>query len=189
MSTLVCCVVVRRREATDRTTTPYEFCTRRSASKQLWSEPFVAMPVRRQPHPCSAAMRRRQRAVWQASVAVLGLVGVAAGCTFVDRVSVSSAGTEQHGIDGVSPPALSRDGRWVAFVSHASDLVPGDTNGSDDVFVHDELTGTTERVSVASDGTQANSDSPGLLSMSADGRLVMFASGATNLAPGVGSDV
>jgi hypothetical protein len=73
----------------------------------------------------------------------------------VDRVSVSSAGTEQHGIDGVSLPAVSRDGRWVAFVSHASDLVPGDTNGSNDVFV----------------------------------RLVMFASRATNLAPGVGSDV
>lgn len=107
----------------------------------------------------------------------------------VGRVSVSSRGGEQHGFSGVSPPAISADGRWVVFESHAADLVPGDTNGANDVFVHDQLTGATERESVASDGTQANGDSQGLFSISADGRLVLFASYATNLASGVNSGV
>ncbi len=52
------------------------------------------------------------------------------------------------------PSAISADGRFVAFSSFASNLVAGDTNGTWDVFVHDRQTGTTERVSVASDGTE-----------------------------------
>jgi len=53
-------------------------------------------------------------------------------------------------------PCLSADGRYVAFESVASNLVAGDTNGMRDIFVHDRDTGVTERVSVASDGTEAN---------------------------------
>lgn len=80
-------------------------------------------------------------------------------------------------------PALSADGRFIVFSSLATDLVSGDTNGVADIFVRDRLTGTTERVSVAADGTQANQESrrPAL---SADGRYVAFYSLATNLLPG-----
>jgi Tol biopolymer transport system component len=79
--------------------------------------------------------------------------------------------------------SISDDGRYVAFASHASNLVPDDTNESEDVFVHDRTTGTTFRVSVASDGSQANgaSRSP---SLSGDGGHVAFASTADNLVPG-----
>jgi cysteine-rich repeat protein len=97
------------------------------------------------------------------------------------RVSVSSLGGQATG-SSVSP-ALSADGRFVAFSSSASNLVPGDTNGVPDVFVHDRATGTTTRVSVASDGTQAN-DRSLTAGISADGRLVVYRSAATNLVPG-----
>lgn len=78
---------------------------------------------------------------------------------------------------------LSADGRYVAFASDASDLVPGDSNGDYDAFVYDRQSGTLEMVSVASDGTQADAgvSSPVL---SSDGRYVAFASGATNLVAG-----
>lgn len=84
------------------------------------------------------------------------------------------------GDPGVS---LSADSRYVAFASDASDLVPGDSNEDYDAFVYDRQSGTLERVSVTSDGTQADAgvSSPAL---SADGRYVAFASGATNLVAG-----
>jgi hypothetical protein len=82
--------------------------------------------------------------------------------------------------DGASP-ALSADGHFVAFDS-LSALVPNDTNNASDVFVHDRQTGTTTRVSVASNGTQGNRDS-GSPAFSADGRFVAFASWASNLVP------
>ena len=72
-----------------------------------------------------------------------------------ERVSVATGGTQANG--GSYGPAISADGRYVAFVSDASNLVPGDTNDHPDVFVRDRRSGTTERVSVATDGTQANS--------------------------------
>ena len=80
-------------------------------------------------------------------------------------------------------PAISADGRFVAFSSDATNLVPGDTNGTADVFVRDRQTGTTRRVSVGPGGAQGNGDSvdPAL---SADGRFVAFESDATNLVPG-----
>jgi len=97
------------------------------------------------------------------------------------RVSVASDGTQGHSAS--DHPSISADGRYVAFESFASNLVPGDTNGKRDVFVHDRLTGQTARVSVASDGTQGNGDSI-YPSISADGRYVAFVSGASNLVPG-----
>lgn len=80
-------------------------------------------------------------------------------------------------------PAISRDGRFVAFNSTSPEIVAGDTNGDDDVFVRDLLAGTTERVSVSSLGAQANNISfdP---TLSSDGRFVCFSSDATNLVPG-----
>ena len=56
-------------------------------------------------------------------------------------------------------PSISADGRYVAFQSSASNLVPGDTNGVGDTFVYDRQTHTIERVSLASDGTQGNGSS------------------------------
>jgi Tol biopolymer transport system component len=94
------------------------------------------------------------------------------------RISVNSSSAEGNGdSDG---PALSADGRYVAFESHATNLVPGDTNGWLDVFVHDRLTGITERVSVNSSGVEANRPSD-QASISADGQFVTFESDATNL--------
>jgi Tol biopolymer transport system component len=98
-----------------------------------------------------------------------------------ERVSVDSSGVQ--GNDGSLDLAISGDGRLVAFRSHASNLVPGDTNGTDDVFVHDRLTGTTERASVSSGGAQAN-DMSVSVAISADGRYVAFASHASNLVSG-----
>jgi hypothetical protein len=77
---------------------------------------------------------------------------------------------------------MSANGRYVAFASDAPNLVPGDTNQTGDIFVRDRMTRGTERVSVASDGTQANSRSSAPR-ISADGRFVTFMSGATNLVP------
>jgi len=70
-------------------------------------------------------------------------------------MSVDSAAGEVHGESESS--SISADGRIVAFQSWASDLVPGDTNGTADVFVRDRFTGTTTRVSVSTSGEQANS--------------------------------
>lgn len=95
------------------------------------------------------------------------------------RVSVDSLGVE--GDADSEWPSLSADGRFVAFLSAASNLVPGDTNGAQDVFVHDRETGQTTRVSVDSAGAQGDADSYFDPRISADGRYVAFASYAGNL--------
>lgn len=99
----------------------------------------------------------------------------------IRRVSVSSAGIEAD--DGSSSPDLSGDGSVVVFASGASNLVVGDSNGHDDIFVHTLSSGAVERISVASDGGQANGRSSWPV-VSRDGRYVAFVSEATNLAPG-----
>ena len=125
----------------------------------------------------------------RATVPLVGLLSlwllgfVPAGAYVIERVSVASdcsQGNDESGRSGVS---ISADGRYVAFHSSASNLVAGDTNGCEDIFVHDRQTGQTTRVSVASDGSEGNyhSNSP---SLSADGRYVAFASGASNLVAG-----
>jgi len=96
------------------------------------------------------------------------------------RVSVDSTGNQ---VNGGTNPSISADGHYVAFDSDASNLVPGDTNGYPDVFVHDRQTGQTTRVSVDSAGYQGNFGS-GNPSISADGRYVAFHSIASNLVPG-----
>ncbi len=98
-----------------------------------------------------------------------------------ERVSVDSSGAE--GDAGSSHPSISDDGRYVAFFSNASNLAAGDTNGADDVFVHDRQSGMTERVSVDSNGAQGNTNSD-VPSISADGRCVAFESFASNLVAG-----
>jgi Tol biopolymer transport system component len=99
-----------------------------------------------------------------------------------ERVSVSGAG-EQAGAESWAD-AVSADGRYVLFDSHGTDVVPGDTNGQTDVFVHDRQTGETTRVDVASDGKQARMLPSHGTSISADGRYVVFTSEAGNLVTG-----
>jgi Tol biopolymer transport system component len=142
-----------------------------------------------------------------------------------ERVSVSSSGTEQRpepvtdwgvgSTDGTQTngatcggglpaqcsnnermfPTLSYDGRYVAFQSHAPNLVPNDHNHSWDVFVHDRLTGRTERVSVDSSGRERGAESAGVQgaprndfamtpSISGNGRFVAFRTAAGNLVAG-----
>ena len=96
-------------------------------------------------------------------------------------VSVSSAGT--IGNDTSFDADISADGRYVVFESDADNLVAGDTNRSADVFLRDTVAGTTIRLSVAWNGTQAN-DSSGNAHISADGRFVTFSSSASNLVRG-----
>ena len=103
------------------------------------------------------------------------------------RVSVSSSGAQSNGNSGVC--SISADGRWISFGSSASNLVLGDTNGVDDVFAHDRLSGATMRVSVDSSGLEGNAGSSSTTSgetdaISADGRYVAFFSVASNLVPG-----
>ena len=96
----------------------------------------------------------------------------------IELVSVSSSGVQGNGNSRAA--TTSADGRFVAFTSGAYNLVQGDTNGYDDIFVHDRSTGAIERVNVSSTGIQANqsSFSP---TISADGRFVAFESIANNL--------
>ncbi len=108
----------------------------------------------------------------------------AAAAGTIERLSVSSSGAQADGPSQAQggSTAISADGQVVAFYSAATNLVPHDTNGWTDVFVRDRAAGTTERISVASDGTEANGPSfdP---SLSADGRFVAFHSLASNLVP------
>lgn len=97
------------------------------------------------------------------------------------RVSVASDGSEAQ--FGSADPEISADGRFVTFRSAAWNLVPGDNNASDDIFVHDRALGTTERVSVGLGGLESDAGS-GLPAISADGRFVAFESTATNLVLG-----
>jgi len=103
------------------------------------------------------------------------------------RVSTAADGTEGDGSSGLGGASISATGRWVVFYSSASNLVPGDTNGAPDIFVRDRKTGTVTRVSVDSDGSEADSFSSGP-SISANGRFVVFYSRASNLAPGDTND-
>lgn len=98
-----------------------------------------------------------------------------------ERVSTDSAGSE--GDLNSFEPKLSADGRFVAFRSLATNMVVGDTNNVQDIFIHDRQTDTTTRVSVDGVGNEGNgfSTSP---SISADGRYVAFQSSATNLVVG-----
>ena len=111
----------------------------------------------------------------------LAPASAAQGCTPTIRASVDSAGNQ--GNFASTHPSLSADGRFVAFNSMADNLVPGDTNGYRDIFVHDCLTRLTTIVSVDSAGNQGNEDVV-LTAISEDGRHVAFASLADNLVPG-----
>ena len=108
------------------------------------------------------------------------------------RVSVATGGGQASACCGSDAPAISADGRYVAFESAATNLVVGDTNGLADIFLHDRKTLTTLRVSVSSLSVQTMIGESSNPKISDDGRFVAFASSAPNLVPGDtnnGSDV
>ena len=103
----------------------------------------------------------------------------------LDLVSVSSPGAEGNRTSGAfSPAPVTPDGRFVAFQSDASNLVPGDTNNVPDVFLRDRKLRTTTRISVSSTGAQSAGGGGSPMAISADGRYVLFLSRATDLVPG-----
>jgi len=102
-----------------------------------------------------------------------------------ERVSIASDGTEASSWS--ISPALSADGRYVAFASIADNLITGDGNYSIDVFVHDRITRETSRVSQASDGTPGNYGSQ-CPSISSDGNSIAFRSFANTLVLGDTND-
>ncbi len=99
-----------------------------------------------------------------------------------ERVSITTGGAQGGGASG--QPAVSADGRYVAFESRAPDLVAADTNNTLDVFVRDRVLTTTSRVSTSLWGFQGQGPSGGTPALSGDGRSVAFQSGAPNLTDG-----
>lgn len=109
---------------------------------------------------------------------VLGLcsLSLVATAQTIERVSVSSTGVQANAV--CSAPRLSPDGRFVAFVSHASNLVAGDLNSRADVFVRDRLLQTTAIASVGSAGERTISHVASRVRLSNDGRYVLFLANA-----------
>lgn len=121
-----------------------------------------------------------------AGLACLGIALLLAGAPRaaaqgIARISVASDGSEANGAS--HHPAVSADDRFAAYDSTATNLVPGDTNDTTDIFVYDSLTHLTTRESVGPSG-QANGPNTNP-AISATGRFVAFASSASNLVPGV----
>ncbi|WP_031485247.1 TolB family protein [Streptomyces bicolor] len=126
---------------------------------------------------------KRRAALTTVAVAVaVALTGTTAGAApqapSTERITLSNTG--EQGTSHAGGPYLSANGRYAAFESEAPNLVPGDTNGVADTFVRDLRTGRVERISVASDGTQADSGT-GPAAISANGRYVVLVSTADNL--------
>lgn len=96
-----------------------------------------------------------------------------------EKVSVNNTNTQGTRSESYAP-AISNNGRYVAFRGYGNQLVSDDSNGVGDIFVHDRTNHTTERVSLSSSGVQANGESY-YPTISADGRYVAFMSTATNL--------
>lgn len=113
----------------------------------------------------------------------------------LSRVSLTSTGGERdQGTESASrsvAPAISGNGLYVAYATTATNVVPGDTNGLQDVFVVAINTGSVVRASVSSTGAEGNGDSPvgqgERMGLSYDGKWVAFTTRANNLGTGAGS--
>ncbi len=110
---------------------------------------------------------------------VLAVIIATSGCAWVGRVGVSTTGA-QPAAGATTGTDVSPNGRYVVFTSEATNLVTGDTNNAADVFLRDNQTGVTERVSVADNESQAQLGGYGG-QVSADGRYVAFSSDSANL--------
>lgn len=130
-------------------------------------------------------VRRRLIVLGAFTVALTALVATSVGSGApgdTTRASIGTGGIEGNG-DSISP-SISADGNRVAFKSRASNLVAGDTNTFDDVFVRDRTAGTLTRASIPVLGGEPNAHvtEPAI---SADGSVVAFSTTATNMAPGI----
>jgi hypothetical protein len=124
---------------------------------------------------CSALSTLRQLLLG----AGLVLLAAAIADAQITRVSIASGGTQGNGDSRLA--RVSADGRFVVFGSHATNLVtPNDLLTVGDIFLHDRETGRTSRVSVNSDGGEAN-DNSGSADISANGRFIAFTAAASNL--------
>jgi Tol biopolymer transport system component len=103
------------------------------------------------------------------------------------RISVGAAGAEGDGSS--SQASISGDGRWIAFSSSATNLVPGSTGGLGNVYLYDRTSGALQRVSNALGGGGGGNDNSSEPRLSSDGSVVVFTSGAANLVPGDGGKV
>jgi hypothetical protein len=108
---------------------------------------------------------------WIVGLGILTALAAPAAAQITSRQSLATGGGQGHGTS--YSPVLTPDGRYVTLYSEAADLVPGDTNGDEDVFVRDRATGITVRVSVSSTGLQGNWDSYDPV-ISSDARFVAF---------------
>jgi len=103
--------------------------------------------------------------------------------TLISRSLTGNAGNGSSAFASVSD-----DGRWIAFVSDAADLIEGDTNGEQDVFLYDGLFGSIRRVSVTASGGESGGGVVGQPAMTTDGMVVAFASRAADLVEGDPAD-
>lgn len=117
---------------------------------------------------------RASGSIKRVSVNSDGAEGIGCSCGWSDYCN----GCEYGNVN--SHPSISSDGQYITFTSFSSNFVDGDLIDTPDVFIHDQLTGTTTIVSCASDGTLGNADSSEP-SISADGNFIAFSSAADNL--------
>ena len=110
------------------------------------------------------------------------VVNVHNAATLVSIESLKNSGGLTTSGRGAYLPSLSDDGNLICFISDANDLVVGDTNGAQDVFVHDKLAGTTTLVSLASDGSHLMDEVTDAM-ISANGRFVVFTTADPNVVP------
>ena len=151
------------------------------------------------------ALRRRSSTIARShlgaddGVVLLGFAAADIGVALAEPESterISLTDSDGEADDFSTIPALSGDGRFVAFQSVADNLVAGDTNSAHDVFVRDRVSGTTTRVSVSTGGGEADANSGFVfgslgslrIAISDDGRFVAFASQADNLVAGDTND-
>ena len=123
---------------------------------------------------------RSHRVTWLVVLLLIATSAIQAGAATAKTVRISVNSAEVAGNGDSSYATISATGRFVAFVSVATNLVPGDANGDADVFVRDRREGTTRRISKGRSGVEANGASS-RPSISADGRFVAFESDASNL--------
>lgn len=105
------------------------------------------------------------------------------GAPGLSVASLGLNGLSGNGASGGSRLSLSENGRYLAYESNASNLVLGDTNGVKDIFVYDHVIKSIRRVSISSNGVEANGDSS-ITGISHDGNVIVFTSDASNLVEG-----
>jgi hypothetical protein len=125
----------------------------------------------------------RSVVLWAGALGTALAAGVVSGTAPAASGAIRSAGAAAVVAPASHSPALSGDGRFLAFVSASSGIVPNDTNGVADIFVRNLSTGATTRATVGAQGGQPNGPSSEP-AMSTDGRYVVFTSAASNLVPG-----